>query len=174
MPWIATEGFGGVSRVPPDDGKIVAERDLHFRPETIKRQSLGERVPQGARAVEQQSAILFAHQEIEKNFPLRREQGCVVERCRIHAADIIGDEPLQEVAGRGPGNGDDGAVFEPEIHSVDVVLAPAIAKTGKRPYSSTFPLSPRPPCLFAYCSSPANSLRTSGASAAMWRNWRGD
>ena len=133
---IANEGGGGVGVTGPDDRQIVARRDLDLGSEAIEQKAFDERVARGGGGIDQKRAVAFADQEVEEDFALRRQQGRIAQGVGGDARYIVGDQPLQEVAGFGPGHGDHGAVVEPEGHGDEVMRGRAVAKPWGPPYWS--------------------------------------
>src|SRR6185295_5295484 len=94
------------------------------------REALQQRVARRSRTVNQQGGIAFHQKEIEQDFSLWRQKRCIESLARFQAFDIVGDQPLQEGAGFGSGDGDDRAVGEMnDGHGYEVVRAASVAKT---------------------------------------------
>ena len=109
----------------------AANSTLARRRYSDSRLTSASRVATGA--IEKEHSVNFPDQKIEEDFALRREKGRVARGTRRDAVYVVGDEPLQEVAGLGPGNGDHGAVVEPEGHEGEVMPPRAVAKAGSPP-----------------------------------------
>jgi hypothetical protein len=134
MSWIAQVARRRLGR--PGHGEVIAQRDIHPGPEAIEREPFDEGLARRGEAIEEEQALPLADEEIEQDLPLGREQGRIDEGVGRHATDIVGDKPLEEIPGFGPGDGDHGAVVEPQGHGGQVVPRWAVAKAQAWPYWS--------------------------------------
>ncbi len=85
-----------------EDRQLVPRLQGDLRAQLVKRQALEQRVSRGGGAVDQDGAVAFGQEEIEKNFALRRQQRGIEALAGRQLLDVVGDQALQEPARLGP------------------------------------------------------------------------
>ena len=102
--------FGGSSGEPGIDAELRPQCDLDLGAQTIEFQFAHQRLGTGGRTIQQHGAVAFGDKKIEQDFSLRRQQGSVEPLAGGQPGQVVGDQPLQQVTGLRPFQGDDGAV----------------------------------------------------------------
>ena len=121
---VAGIGEGAVGRgACADDDGAVGRLDRHLRAQAVEAEALGERGGAVGLDVDEDVGAVGDEEEVEEILALRREQRGI-DRAVVEPVHVVGDEPLEEVAGIGPGDAQHGAVCGAEAFGHRAVPVP--------------------------------------------------